>query len=586
MATSNTNNHTPQTQGRMPFLSLEIIDATVAILLIIIAVMVGLLGLGLTDYGLNADATMLDVQRYSVQLGATQATGQLQADFAYADAYRAWLQADIASQVADSFDNPALADAYARLMDERLLSLSPVLSAPYFDPNTDDMPDFARYEAEIYVRDTAFASQQLKRAQNIKAFWDDKYDNMLALQISLGLVAVVLGLAETLVSHRRIRLLIIIFSTVVMAYTGVQAGIITSQPLTTLTDETLAFYADGVGLAYQSRSDEAINAFDEAITQASADNVTYVDSLIERGFTHNDIYFTLEDGEARSQALNNVLADFKAVLDAGRIDTDVVAQLNALYYQTGDLERASAMAELARANDNATIHRFDQARNWLAQGQIERAQNGYAEAIQVSANAVAQAQANGQAVDPSIWYALTVGFSEIELIADCLRDDFYCYDLPPLDALSQQEGALDVVTGLSVQVKNALTQLETQGVLDATLISTPQALLFESDDIIEESDGVTYLAYEAPTVDVLFPFEDLQAGQMLLLKVFYDGAEYYPMRQTVLWNDERLARAQANDAGMFTIPVGGDAGLYEVQFYVDGLLQGEGDFWLEEPGDE
>lgn len=131
-----------------------------------------------------------------------------------------------------------------------MVSLSPLLASPYFDPSTKEL-DIARYEADTYLVEITELQEMFTSSANVKEAWDYKASTYIMHLTLLAVSIFLLGMSATIAkpSTRWIFLgagLAIAFLTVLLVIE------LWLQPVEDLRKQGDAIhnYALGVGMAH------------------------------------------------------------------------------------------------------------------------------------------------------------------------------------------------------------------------------------------------------------------------------------------------------------------------------------------------
>ncbi|MFZ4816290.1 MAG: tetratricopeptide repeat protein [Phototrophicaceae bacterium] len=547
-----------KTPQRQPIFAEGLYESLVALVIIIIAIYAALLDYQVEVASDNRDDTAVDMQFLAIDAGSLQTMGQIRSDFAWTQAYRYWLELDTLAALAyNRFDDPATARYDA--VREEVTAISPLLNETYFPPELLD-PDIRAYEADTYLVDVVRLREQFEDLAIQRAFWSQTVNAYQAQQSILTTALVLLGISITLVKNPRMQL----FFTVVAS-----AGIIVSVFWTVLTwqaqspvrsEVAMEAYAQAVGLEWQLRYDEAVTAYTEAIS-AQPD---YSSAYIRRGF----VYREQED-------FANAIPDFEAAVRAERTEVATLGQLGELYYLTGRLEDASAVARTGIEANNDPIHYFDLGRNELVQGNISEARVAYAQGVARVEAIVSEARANGQEPSPLLYRSVDIAFLELDDLLACINGGD-CSQAAPLETIT-----------VSNEVKSALLEnskllKELNVAQEFSVSAAPPEVSFSpitqsavySDDTTD-SDG-EYIVDGTFNVNLTSTFSAVPQGTQFLVKVFIGDDEFPALRQIETW--------ERGEAGEITVPLtfrpGQDFDEYGIQLYIDAKLVGETTFFL------
>ena len=173
-----------------------------------------------------------EAQSYAIRAMGLKTSGQAAVSYGWESAYQSWAELNDLWDRADRASLAAEAARYKTTRD-RIVQLSPLLAAPYFDPSTDRQPHLDKYEADVYwVAATALSEHYTDSAKQNEA-WDSKAR---AHTTHLTLLAVALslyGLATT-ITGRWVRWLFVAAGTLIAAFTLVWILIVTLLPVSHL----------------------------------------------------------------------------------------------------------------------------------------------------------------------------------------------------------------------------------------------------------------------------------------------------------------------------------------------------------------
>ena len=544
----------------------------VATLIAVVTVLAATVTFLQSSAGAQAAQASRDAQRFAIQAMGRKTSGQAQVSYDWQGAYQTWAELNDLALLADSTRDEPAAARYQAVRD-RMIELSPLLDAPYFDPDSGDWPDTAAYEADTYLVSTTELSERYAAAAARQNAWSDKA-NVHIVQLTLLAVSLSLfGLSTTLSSGSR-RLFVGV-GTAIVGMTLVWLVIAVSQPVPALPDEAIQAYARGVGLSHQNRIEEAINAFDEAL--ASAPN--YANALYERGNTH----YTLNDYEA-------AVTDYAAAAAAGRDDTHVGWNLGWTYYLMGQFEDAKRVDLRVLEMDPSLIGvRLNLGLARLAAGENAAAKSDYDEAMKIAAQIVTDAKAAGQEPPSSLWFYLDAGSLDLQNLIDRLNDKIYAWtQAPSPEVINDPDSVQRIAQDMIEQLKSLTAALEFTGQPPSGEV-TARISPFEFAREVKDDAG-SFLQYDiadafhyrTKKVLVLFDYEGMQVGQKVLYKVYRDGSEYTSLRLTEDWPEELGESGSAQKplsyaySRLFILP----AGHYDVEMYVDSHLVQRGSFTI------
>lgn len=543
---------------------------TIAVLIAAVTLFAAIIAYLQSDAGARDDRANRDNKRYALEAFGRQVSGNAEVNYAYNSAYQSWQELDLLATSAANRGDEAAALRYAALRDQAR-QFSPLLDAPYFDPATGEV-DLAHYEADTYWVEVTALQEAFLASSTVKDAWDAK-SNTYIVHLTLLAVALFLFGLSLVTNGRATRL---IFSSVGSAITLVAlfwAGSVYAQPVVDLRDQGQAIgaYAQGVGLAYQSKYEEAIAAFDAALQAAP----TYANALAQRA-------------EAQS-ALGNwaeAAADYEKARAAGDQSGNTAGELAWVYYLQGRFDEAIAMNRTALAATPGELWiQYDLALSLLTAGQLEAAKTEYANGMKLAADQVAAAKVAGAEPPSYLWWGLDDAASGLDDLVAILDGE---ESAPSLDKITNGEAIRPVANELIHQIKSLAVALEYSGQPPSAPLTAQISPFVFAEPIYDEAGEVTdYTAIDTvpfgtQAVAVLFDYAGMADGQEVLFKVYIEGEEDPSWRVIFPW--------EAGAEGSYEKPLSLDysdnfvlaAGYYTVEMYVDGQLAQRGSFMVEE----
>ncbi len=582
-----------QTQEQpTPFFTGEPFEQAVAILIALVTIIAMTAGYLQSDASTRSSKAGEDAQRYALQAIGERAPGEVQVSFAWADAYRLWLEQDRLAGVADNQQQTQLANAY-RTVRDHLSEINPLLSPFYFDPAEDEFPDVNAYEADIYLKETTIFSEHFANSSHISSSWGNKSTNYVN-QITLLTVTLFLyGLSTTIIG--RVSWLFVGIGTLIASITLVWMVLTVMTPVHSLPSAAITAYATGVGLAFQQEHAQAIIAFDESLKLAPA----YANAYYERA-----------KAQAHSDQLETAAADYEAARRAGRNDAYVPWNLGWTYYLLGRFDQAEQTTRQALSKQpNQVVLRFNLALMQLAAGKIEAANADYEQGMAAAIQQVSAAKMAGEEPPATLWWYLSAAALDLDPLLACLQSHESkptCKQSPPKTALPAGEPIMLAARAIRRDLKNLTTALEltgspppplTRASVDALKFVEPiyapdgtiesfvafgtrsaslrSAMVYENagrTDSLAISRGQT----NARLLFVSFNYHNFEPGQLLVIKVYTNGVESSGLRLSQEWtlNSEGRATLPLTAGGSFSLQPGD----YQVELYVDSNLLQEGRF--------
>ncbi|MHB0875232.1 MAG: tetratricopeptide repeat protein [Anaerolineae bacterium] len=546
----------------------ERFDRSIAILIAIVTTLATVIAYMQGDASARDDAAGRDTRRYSMEALGRQVSGDARVNFDDGTAYEKWTELDLQASSAESRGDTAAAARYQALRDQTVV-LSPLLAAPYFDPET-GVADVARYEADTYLVEVTALTERFVAASAVKDAWDFKANTYIVHLTFLAVVLFLYGLSSTIAGPGT-RWLFAGVGSVIAIVAVVWAGSIYTRPVYDLRQSggAIESYSSGVGLAYQGRWDEAITAFDQAAQAAP----TYANAYAQRAGAY-----------AAKGDLEAAVRDYERARAEGDNSSSTAGDLAWAYYLLGRFDEATAMNRVAlKANPDELWLRFDLGLSLLASGQIDAAKAEYAQGMQTAATQVAAAKAAGEEPPSYLWWGLDDG-------ALSLDDLLYTLDsgegMPARDSIANQEAVRATAEGLVTDLKSQAVALEftgqpPMGSLTAQIseFTFAQPLYDDEGEVSElvESDEFEFGVDE---VSVLFDYEAMADGDEVVFKVYVDGEEDPSWRMIAGWDLGIAGSAEKPISLAYSDNFVLSPGEYTVEMYVNGHLAQRGIFYV------
>ncbi len=388
----------------------------------------------ITVYFQNYASNLSDQARRRAQENAIASTkkelnGTIQYSYQWQGAFQTWKELGWQKTAAEQAGDTAAVERYTKLQ-ERMASLGEILSPKYFDASS-GWPDSYKYEADLYlVESTRLTEVYIAEAElgNVTGNTADA----LVVQITLLTVALSLyGLSMAL--KGRVRWLFVILGSGIVAFCVLWLSWSMLELLVRpeVNNNAINAYADGVGLAYQSKYDEAITKFDAAI----AEKTDYGKAYYERGFA----YYYKGD-------LATAIKDFEAARSTGLEDTSTNWNLGWVYYLSGQYPLGIEADERVLTTDPSVLGvRMNEAISYLATGDLTNAQQQYDLLIQETERQVNEAHQNNLEPSASLWYYMDAGSIDLQNLIDQLDNNPKSWTEAP---------AANLITGDHTAIRN------------------------------------------------------------------------------------------------------------------------------------
>ena len=547
----------------------------IAILIAVVTMLIAVVGYLQSDAGAHDDRANRDTKRYAMEALGRRVSGDARVNYDYNSAYQSYYELDLLSAAAANVGDDSAAERYAALRDA-VPGLSPLLAAPYFDPATGQL-DVARYEAEVYLVEITALTERFAAASAVKDAWDSK-SNTYIVHLTLLAVALFLYGLSTTVGGAATRLVFTAVGTSIALVAAVWAGATYARPVPDLRDcrapdgtYAIDAYAQGAGLAYQERFEEAIAAFDVALGCAP----DYASAWVARA-------------EARA-ALGDYAAaigDYETARQAGNNAAYVAGDLGWLYYLTGRFDEAVMMnrAALEVSPDELWIQ-FDLGLSLLAAGQTDAAQAEYQKGMDLAARQVLEAKQAGLEPPSYLWWSLddaAAALDDLVLTVETGEGE------PALSTLANPAGASTAALDLLTRLKSLAVGLEFTGApptgqLAASIspFEIGQPLYDEQGELVDYELTDTF-AYGIDEVSVLFEYSGLRDGQEYVFKMYVNGEEDPSWRFVDAWALGADGAAEIPLSLAYSNTAVFEPGEYTVEMYIDAHLAQRGTFWVEE----
>ncbi|MCP4538115.1 MAG: tetratricopeptide repeat protein [Chloroflexi bacterium] len=583
-----------QSTPRKPFFSGEPFERLVALLIAIVTIIAALSGFLEADAGARSDRAIRDAQQYAIQATNVKARGEVQIGYAWSDAYRLWLELDTLAFDAEQNDDSKALDRY-RDIQKQIIGMSPLLAPPYFDPSTDDWPDVNAFEADLYRVETTALSERFINAAAVSDAWAGKASTYVKLLTLMAVTLFLFGLSTTVVG--RASWLFVGVGALIVNVCLVWMIITIFQPVPELPDTAIVAYARGTGLAFQNDPNGAVEAFNEALEKAP----DYANAYYERGTAHFDL------GNFAQAA-----ADYKAAVTTGRDDVNVLWNLGWTYYVMGRFEDATDTTKqaLEAAPDRVALH-FNLGLAYLANDEFQLAQATYDKGIALVRQQVEDARNVDEEPPSSLWWYMETAALDLANLLNCIYDQV-CIETPPYDLVSSSETIATAAEGLNKQIRDLTIALEYSGqVTSASVMGYISDLEFAQGTYDDEGVLVDYASLpdqglqarfgmvyqeesELANIDlarrgdginevfVLFDYQGLEDGQLVVVKTYLNGRESIGLRLVEEWNLGTQGRAvlpMTPPNNEFSLSPGD----YRVEVYVDAHLIQQGGFAISGP---
>jgi tetratricopeptide (TPR) repeat protein len=579
--------HAEIEQKKSPFFSGELYERMMSILMAIVAILITIMAVLQTDMGNQSARAKAQGQQFAMKAIGAETTGQMQAGYAWGDAYRHWREWD---SLAFQTNDDTAKQRFLTVRD-RARQLSPLLQDPYFDPATDNAPDIKTFETDAYIVDNTEFVERYLYAVTLGNELGDKEDAYSAQQLLLAVALFLYGLSMTMVG--RLKWFFVGVGTMMTVISLIWMLTVYIRPITYIPDEAITVYAEGVGLAHQGNLTEAVAAFNKAIEYAPA---------------YANIYYSRANAQNALGNYEQSASDYEQAMELGRADVNVPWNLGWTYYLLGRQDKAIKATETALEINNDQIALiFNLALMQLAKGNVEEAQTIYTHGIEHVTQQVIEAKANEQEPSSLLWWYLNTATTDMDSFLVCLSTQV-CENAPPYETIATSDEVQTTGRTLRRQLKNVAVSLEYLGelpteqvnatinelefampvyddkdkIVDFTPLESPDAQLrfgMVNEERGEQVDSnlARVGSDEAKEIFLRFSFSNMKDGQLLTVKTYNeDNSEVFKLRlsETWEWGNEGEASVPITPGHRTTlIP-----GEYRVELYVEGQLSQEGGF--------
>lgn len=500
-------------------------DNLVTILIASVAIWVAI-----TAYFQNYAANISDqarrrAQNYSIEATKREINGVIQYSYEWQGAYQTWYELDLQVTSAEQSEDTATAQRYESLQ-ENIVPLSKLLGPQYFDPASGSL-DAYKFESESYLVEATRLSETYLAEAALGNFTDNIADSLI-VQITLLTVALSLYGLSLALSGRVRWLFVIVGSGIVgfcMLWMGWSLYQITTRP--SVNHTAIEAYAEGIGLAYQFRNDEAIAKFSESIVQ----NPGYAKAYYQRGMA----YYALGDTD-------KAIVEIEEARRIGLDDVSLNWNLGWMYYLTGQFDKAIETNEriLSKRPDVIGM-RMNQALNYLAMGDLAQAKTQYDLLTQEVEKQVSDARQQNLEPSASLWYYMDAASLDLaSLIAELEGHTKPWHQSPRAEMVAGDHSAIRDFANVKIKELKEITialeytaQLPTnQQEMQVSPFVFGNITSYNEEGFIEtfEPFASNILEYGAKTFDVQFDYKG-PATKQIIWRVYINGREEPTLRR-------------------------------------------------------
>ncbi len=566
-------------------------EKIMTILMAVVTVIISVIALLQGSDGTKAALAKTQAQQYAMNTMGLKATGQVQAGYAWTDAYQHWIQWDAKAEQAKLAQDAASAKRYEAVRDQ-VTELSPLLKKPYFEPTTKEIPDIAAFEATNYVISATLMTEKFIDAVRLDGEYGDKEDAYNAQQLLLAMTMFLYGLSTT--TSGRIKWLFVVIGTLMANFSLIWMIVVSLKVVSPRPDEVMIKYATGVGKAYQNDLKGAITDLDASLSLAP---------------DYANAYYVRANTQYKLGNFEQAVADYQAAQDNGREDVNVLWNKGWVYYISGQYAESTETTKAALEMDsNQVALYFNLALAHLAAGEMEDAQRVYQQGFDLAVKQVTEAKDAGQDPPASLWWYLGAAATDLDSFLTCIATK-ECKNSPSAKMITAKPDALQK-TGRDIrrQLKDVSVGLEYLGKLPSDKIAAAiTELKFATASYDESGKQIGLLPLRSPDKKILSSMVQEEKGQQMdknlmrvpsnrakpIFTIFnYKGMTKGKLLVIKLYNKDneeatelRLAQAwDLSDSGDATLPIllGKQftlvPGEYRTEIYVDGHLLQEGGF--------
>jgi tetratricopeptide (TPR) repeat protein len=478
----------------------------------------------ITAYFQNYAANLSDqsrrlAQQYAIEATKREINGTIRYSYEWQGAYQTWYELDLQISAAKQNGDTDAVERYQQLQ-EQIIPLSKLLGPQYFNASS-PYPNASKFVAESYlIESTRLSETYLAEAQ---------VGNEMIVQITLLTVSLSLyGLSLALKGRVRWLFVIVGSGIVVFCMLWLSWSMLELIGRSQVNQDAISAYAEGVGLSYQGRYDEAIEKFSAAIQE----NPYYAKAYYERGLAYYSIdnldTAILEIEKARNEGMQN--------------DISLNWNLGWIYYLKGQYPQAiEANARILRNNTEVLGMRTNLALTYLAAGDTANALTQYDLAIQEAEKQVIDARQRNSEPSASLWLYMDAAALDLQNLIDTLEGNPKNWtQAPDKNAIGGDHSAMrDFAYEQMLRLKEVTTALEYTGQLPVnTSATTITSITVGKVTEINESGLISnfepaqnkLIAYGEKSFDIEFEYSGA-TPQQLIWKVYFNGNEEQSLRK-------------------------------------------------------
>ncbi len=528
------------------------------------------------DYASNiSDNARRRAQQYSIEATKKEINGNIQFSYEWQGAFQTWSELGWQIEAARQNGDTAAENRY-REMQASIEKLSPMLGPDYFNPDVYSYPDSYKYESDLYYVEATRLSETYLAESALGSATASTADG-LVVQITLLTVSLSLyGLSMAL--KGRVRWLFIVVGSGIVGFCilWLSWSMLELLARPEVDAEAISAYAEGAGLAYQGRYEEAIEKYNLAITE----NPYYAKAYYQRGLA----YYDLGD-------LNTAISEMEAAQREGLDDINLNWNLAWTYYLAGQYPKAIETNDrILLVQPEVLGMRMNQAISYLAMGDFTNAQAHYDLLIQEAERQVNVARQAGAEPPASLWFYMDAGAADLQNLIDTLEGNRKEWtQAPTVDLVHGDHNAIrNFAREQMKRIKETAVALEYTGQLPSgDDIMLVQSFTFGQ---ITERDADGFITGFVPASNNTIPFGEEsftvqftyagQAPQQMVWKVYVNGVEDQSLRIVA---DDDLSGGSTwfrtfgyEYTNVFIL----SRGEYTVELYADNKLVQSGTFYV------
>ncbi len=540
-----------------------------AVLIAFVTMLVGMTSFMQADAsGRNARLNRL-AQESAIASTGLRARGQQQFAFAEYVVSREYDQMRSQSERLAEHGESLAARAYITA-SQQITPLSPLMGSGYEIILADARPyrDYNRFEVDTWVITSTLLSQRRELAAAEANAWDGKSNNYVAAIAIWAVVLFLFGLSLTLGGF--VRWMFLVLGLALMAVSMLSVLITVLLPIHHVPDRALQKYAQGYGLSWQSKYDEAAKLYSEAI-DADRD---YANAYNERGFAY------LRAGPPK---LSEAIRDFQSAISKGSDKYELYWNFGWAYYLAGDYQKSIPYSQKAlELNSKVCGPAFNAALVHLASGNGSEADKAYESAIARCEQILKESLAAGLGAPWTLWLDMQGSADDIDNLL-CQTHQRHCFearDKPEIRSVGNRGVVATLGETYRRRIKEALTSLEFK--YSASVKPTGaklEPLRFGNKSYDEKGQFQSYVERErfpndGNNIYALWNYTGMSRNLNTVWKVFYNGKDETGLRYVEPWVLDVDSSAEKKINSRLSL----SAGHYDVEIYGDGELLSSGSF--------